>query len=228
MRPLPVVLTLLLVAALAGCTAPPGPAEPTPSAEATTGPSASASSSSPGPSPPWSTVYAGRLLGYGFIGPDKDGYGPSLHGVAVDAAGDVLAFEVAYKVGYGGTSGNMPSLVLDAASEPYRAALAQIVAPGTVYPADGPTQLRIRETRELTLSGTDWSRVNATLHDGLAQAREPTANQGGYVADGGSTFVGAGGRRVTLDDNHDRGGGWGTVEDQLVRLRSWMDGDGAP
>jgi hypothetical protein len=173
----------------------------------------------------WDGVYAGRLYGYGFIGPDQDGYGPLTSGIAVDVGGQVLAFHVAYKIS-GDTSG--ANLDLLKADEPWRAALLDVLKPGTVYPEGASQQLRVRDIAAGRLSDDDWQHVHAVFEDGLDHAREPHANEGGFVADGGVTYVGAHGQRVMLDDNHDRGDGWGTIEDQLARLQSWLDGSTTP
>lgn len=211
----------LMLAVLSGCSQPHeavDPSDPPVEPMTTTGPSGQPVA------PPWTGVYAGRLYGYGFIGPDDEGYGPLLPGIAVDGQGQVLAFQVAYLV----EDRTAPRLDLTAADERWRTALEDTLARGTIYPDAGPQKLRVRDIESRQLSEGDWQRVHSVFEDALSAAREPRANQGAQVADGGATFLGAGGQRVTLDDNHDRGGGWETVDDELGRLQSWVDGSGSP
>jgi hypothetical protein len=198
----------LLALVVAGCAGPAGPAAP------------QEEGSDPGP---WAGLYAGRLWGYGFIGVDPDGFGPWLPAVALDLDGNVLVFEVAYSQE---RAGGPPTIELDAGSVPWREAIAETLAPGAIYPSDGPTRFRVRDAESQQLSVEDRGRVRQAIEEGLADARAPQRNEGVIVADGGSRSVGAGGHRVTLDDNHDRGAGWGEVEEQLVRLADWMAGTG--
>ena len=225
-----VALVVILVASLAGCTAPDdaaGPDDLPPADHGTSadGPTGSDAPTSEAPAngagvhwADWGGFYAGRLLGYGYIGTDEQGYGPPLDAVAVDQDGRVLTFQIAYSLHSGPAS-----MELDDASKPWRVALAEIVAPGTVYPEHGPNRFRVTDAAVRELPQGEWASGRAAIEDGLARAREPQQNQGVMVADGGSRFIGAGGQRVTLDYNHDEGGGWGDVEDELVEL---LEGSG--
>jgi hypothetical protein len=79
--------------------------------------------------------------------------------------------------------------------------------------------VEVFEVRNRTVAAGDWERLAQAIRDGLATARDPQPKGGPMVADGGYRILLAEGRRATLDENHDGGGGWAEVAEAMAELR---------
>ncbi len=169
----------------------------------------------------WNGPYVARGFGYGFIGPNEQtGYGPALPVVAVDDEGHVLWFTAAVQVG---SNSDGTGLRFAPGLEPWRPIVAPLLEDRFLVSYGRPEAVLVTNLRTQTLPAEQRDAVLAALSHGLATAREPKQNEGAMVADGGATPLVAGSQRVLLDDNHDRGSGWGEVEDQMVFLLRWIE-----
>ena len=202
---------ILLVLALvlgAGC-AQPDRAEGGPGASGTSAEGASsAPSSSPGsyvaePEWGWNGTWVAHTRDCGFCPPDAESTM-----AAVDVDGQAML--VAYRAG--------PSSAIQFSNgtggwRPYVQPVFELLGNGST---NGVEVVRV-QARDIPAG--DWAAVAQEIRDGLSTARDPQPKGGPMVADGGYERLWAEGRRATLGDNDDGGGGWSGVADTMDTVR---------